>query len=239
MAGIQVKVGRQTFNSIKSAKEYVQSVISKYAIGEVIDAIDDFDFFVHLFQKHPEAQQKIGPGVRSIKVQQGSHPASKTGQKELLLERTNNTSTDISWHECLKPKKHSANVTKAFRDAIREQTLQFKRSHFAKENRKRCPVSDKEICFDNCHVDHYDPSKTGNSNVFDDLVNTFCEHQSIARDKIPLKAHGDHDAETFFASAVLAMEWKHFHENKACLRAVHPHANLSHLRKGVKRKSSE
>lgn len=61
------------------------------------------EFMADILQRHPEAAQKIGPGVRAIRV-----TTSKYGNRCFEVLRVDETSAEFSYLKCLKRKRENA-----------------------------------------------------------------------------------------------------------------------------------
>lgn len=60
-------------------------------------------FMLEILSRHPEAEQKVGPGVRAIRI-----TTSKYGNRCFEVLRVDGTSAEFSYIKCLKRKRESA-----------------------------------------------------------------------------------------------------------------------------------
>lgn len=124
-----------------------------YGNKEVVN--EDFDFLVNLLHKHPDADKKIGVGVK--RIWSDRNPVY-THTRNFFLERVDGTTTDFSFMECISPNNR---FKSACRNAIRPQIKAFRVAHNMTADR---------------HVDHHPES-------FDSLLSRFVERNGKSKVK--------------------------------------------------------
>ncbi|GAB2209869.1 hypothetical protein Droror1_Dr00027094 [Drosera rotundifolia] len=91
---IRSKISVQDIRKLSLA---VKSILNKYEINERLSETDELKLSMAL-QFHPRRAEKIGAGFMSIKV--GNHPKHQD-TRCFMLERTDGTLEDFSYHKCL------------------------------------------------------------------------------------------------------------------------------------------
>lgn len=90
-----ITVGEMTFSTKGSAEEYLKGILYKYEIGELVDEKDS-GFLAELLARHPEADQKIGPGIESFHVRKADY-----GTRCFYVMRVDGTEERFSARSCL------------------------------------------------------------------------------------------------------------------------------------------
>jgi hypothetical protein len=120
------------------------------------------DFLAALLHRHPDAAQKIGPGIRFISV--GAMPG-QLNTRGFTVHRTDGSSTDFSWRECITETSHRTRVLTAMREAIVPQKLAFKQAESG-AGQLRCAITGENLTWDNAEVDHLPPGFTALADAF-------------------------------------------------------------------------
>ena len=96
MARQAVELHSKSFKSKSEATAYFKGMLNRYQNGEELNPDDDTLLF-ELLQRHPEANEKIGIGVkRFYRERSPIHPTSC-----FHIERTDGTTTDFSYTTCI------------------------------------------------------------------------------------------------------------------------------------------
>ncbi|EUD11014.1 DCL family protein [Providencia alcalifaciens] len=206
--------GDYQFKTKKSAIEEIRRRISLYQFGQKLTEEDEI-FFSELFKLHSEYEEKIGCGIASITVEKDFH-----NNKCLYIHRQDGKSTDISWVHCVKPASQKTIVSYAFRRAVKEAIVAFK-----KDNLKEtvyCPILHIPLNFENSHVAYITPS-------FDQLFLSFLELVEQNIDSIELKNPNsdDYDQRGVISDSRLKEKWVQYHQENAQLKLLSAKANLS------------
>jgi hypothetical protein len=98
MPGHKVVVGSQTFNSKSEALRFFSDMLGRYRDGEDISEIDSI-LLRDLLNRHPDAQQKIGTGVKRF-FRAPSGPTSC-----FWIEQNDGTPIDFSFQKCVNAKE--------------------------------------------------------------------------------------------------------------------------------------
>ena len=220
MAKRNVRIGSHTFNSKKQAKEYIRSIFSRYDEGETITGGDD-NFLRDLILLHPEADQKIGSGVRSFVTR--SEPIWKK-TRHFVLIRSDGSSTDFSFLSCLGGANKEKDVVSAFRQAISDQIISFKTKSFSGDVLPVCPYLKISIQFHEAHVDHAAPK------TFRRLVSDWLALEKLTLGEVIVSSPSDNQWVSELVNSEQRDSWSRFHLEQASLRIVSKTANLSHAK---------
>lgn len=206
--------GDYQFKTKKAAIEDIRLRISHYQFGQRLNE-DDEIFFSELFKLHSEYETKIGCGIAYITVEKDFNC-----NRCLYIHRINNTDTDISWTHCVQPASQKTIVAYAFRRAVKEIIIEFKKNNL--KEIKYCPVLHTLLNFDNSHVAYENPT-------FDELFLNFLELTEQDIDSIVLKNpdSNDYDQRGIICDAVLKEKWIQFHKENVQLKLLSAKANLS------------
>lgn len=206
-------LGPLTFPSKGAAKAEFRRILNDAQLGFPL-AGDDQTQVVELLRsgRHPEAAEKIGPGVAAIVVRPASY-----GQRCFWVERSDGTSVDFSYLTALNgPASPKVNVVAALREEIDDQIRAF---------RAECrDVGLCGICLravnEPGHIDHHDPT-------FDALATRFAEAAG-GWEKIEIECVGAVGRQ--LRDRELAQVWQAFHQHAARLRLTHATCNLTRKR---------
>jgi hypothetical protein len=132
-------------------------MLAKYRNGE--DANEqDSQFLRNLLERHPEAHQKIGCGVKRF-----FRDSTDEGTDCFWLERDDGTTTDFSYKSCVNAKGKSLyqEFAEACRQAVQTYLDAAKREHFEKhgnaEGKVPCEVTGELVAPYESHLDHKKP----------------------------------------------------------------------------------
>ncbi len=158
------------------ARNRCRSIVANTPDGPVTGA--DGDWLAALLTLHPDAGEKIGKGIAFIAL--GPVPGRKS--RGFTVHRTDGTSTDFSWLECITPTSHRTRVLTAMREAVEPQRIAFKQAE-EKAGRLRCGVCGTDLTWPDTEIDHLPP-------VFQTLADTYAETAG-GYDKIKLVPSAD------------------------------------------------
>jgi len=106
----------------KAMKEKCQEILYKYPYGIGI-AGEDREFLEKIFANHPSWDEKRGCGIRAIRIR--NNPTYRHN-REFYLERTDGTTTAISFHKCSQKETPKFIFATACRKAIEPDIVAFK-----------------------------------------------------------------------------------------------------------------
>lgn len=172
----------------------------------------NYDFLASLIERHPRRDSKVGCGIAGFFIGPDGY-----GKSCFWLRRLDGTSTDFSFHECVKASSEKSDFRAAARREIKDQILDFKRNAFPAV----CPYTGEKMTHDNCHVDHVPPM------TFARLADEWL----MGRPYPETMGHIDGSTEIRFKDRTLAEQWWNYHRQHAQLRLVSKQANLSTVKK--------
>ena len=121
------------FSTKEKLKDYVKnSILYKYEFDTELNNAD-FKFMCKLIERHPEADDKIGCGIKSIVVR------PNMGTRAFWIKRIDGTEIDVSYLKSVSQPSLLAVCKKAARCTVRNQILDYKQKNY-KEG-MICPVS--------------------------------------------------------------------------------------------------
>lgn len=211
--------GKQ-FATKAKLKGTIREILHSYQIGQELSP-DDFSFMRSVLDMHPDSDIKIGCGVARMYVRQN---AVYRRNREFWLQRLDDTETDFSFNECLKPTTPLKKFKIACRNAIREDVIAFRNQNLSQDS--ACPFTGQALTVQNVHVDHVPPI------TFDAIVDEFIQLYSIEPEEVNLTGVKDGEIGDNFSDSNLSELFRRFHNEKAQLRLVSPKANLSHIKRG-------
>ena len=114
------KLGNRVFTSKELIRKYISSILHGHNFGEVIKG-EEAEIISELLTWHPDADQKIGIGVKLIFIGKDNF----NGPCFWVL-RQDGTKTDFSYRICIygDPSKYQQ-FCSACRSAIEDQTMQY------------------------------------------------------------------------------------------------------------------
>nr|WP_169050482.1 DCL family protein [Brenneria salicis]NMN92915.1 uncharacterized protein DUF3223 [Brenneria salicis ATCC 15712 = DSM 30166]RBP60966.1 uncharacterized protein DUF3223 [Brenneria salicis ATCC 15712 = DSM 30166] len=209
--------GSYHFKTKASATEEARRRINVYEAGERLK-LDDEHFFNLLFTLHPQYLEKKGVGIDHIKVERDFH-----NHRCLYIHRIDNTTTDCSWVQCIRPASQKTIVSMAFRRAVKETVMAYKREKLNVE--QVCPVFGIRLTYENSHVSYLSPS-------FEKLLNDFLYACSLDIDGISLNNPKPEDADQrgLISNPILLKEWRDYHQRNVTLELISAEANLRKLK---------
>lgn len=211
-------INGEYFKTKKALSDKIRSILYAYEYGHVLNDIN-LKFMNAVLAMHPSADVKIGCGVSSIFVRQ--NPVFKKN-REFWIKRTDGTETDFSFLECLKPTDPLRKFKNACRQAISGDIFVFRVNNL--DGDSTCPITGIALNVHNVHVDHTPP------NTFDGIVKDFISVNSIDPTQIVLNS-ADGETGDSFNDLVLSEKFVAYHNEKAILRLVSAHANLSETKR--------
>jgi len=209
---------------------YATKTLALDAIRKVRDRIwesgamtpEDDAFLRELIALHIDADEKVGCGIERFEVRRNA--GNTLG---FWIVRVDGTSTDFSFLRCLGAVTHSVRVRIAMRHSIHGDVVNFRERAFADSKTMTCPISNELVTRESCHVDHSEPK-------FLQLADAFAA--SIGGYEIIEADAFDGTFGAVFASSEVRSKWRAYHNAHAALRIVSRTANLSTLRRAIKRK---
>lgn len=220
MARDPIIVGHKTFKTQKDALEFFKEMLNSYRVNTTING-ENHDLLLAVLERHPEAQQKIGVGIKRFY----KAPTDK-GTNCFWVERTDGTKTDFSYLTAVKAKDKSLyqEFSEACRNAVSNDLTKAKEMFFmenADENGKvECEITGDKIAIYESHLDHKKPM------TFQVIVNTFILANNITLSKQMISASKDQQFEKEFTDQVIKAKFIDYHHKIAQLRIINSKSNL-------------
>jgi hypothetical protein len=215
-------VNGETFKTKSELEKRVQGIIASYPDRQILNPID-FDFMHDLLGNHPQSDIKLGCGVAAFYIQRNPvYPSNRN----FMIVRRDDSETDFSWRECLRPTPHCKKVQRACRVLVEPYTMEFKQAFFEEQGGQAiCPLTGQTIRFIGSHVDHIAPK------TFERLFDAFLLQYSLDVNQIALKNElEDNKYVDELEDYNLAELWIDFHNQNAELRVISALGNLSHAK---------
>jgi hypothetical protein len=215
-------IGDRTFEHKKGALFYYSRILNSYEYGEVL-SVSDFTDVMILLRLHEKYEEKIGVGVREIRVDQVRY---KT--KCFKLIRIDSTHDVFSYTKCING-RHSPSVKfiRTCRDLIQDDLRLVKETYFKAKSKKgkvKCQETGEWCLWEELNIDHRQP------NTFSVIVDRFIELNGIDVHKVNYIEIMD--AVYAFEDDSLSQSFRDYHHAKANLRLVKKSRNLGRSHQG-------
>jgi len=220
MAKIKMIVDGEIFPSKKKLTERCQKILHGNKLNQTLPE-DDTRFLSSLIESyHPEAELKIGCGIRRMWVGPNEY-----GSKGFYLERHDGSSTDWSFVKSISNPSKWHDFHAACRNAIMDQTIAYKMRLFEEERYIECCLTGEQLFVDTAHTDHIPPR------TFDALLKVFLHKTGIDYNDVLIDPTYDNKVGCWLSDASFAKQWSEFHRTNAVFRLVTRTGNLSHSKR--------
>lgn len=216
----------QIFQSKSSLRKTLTAIVESREAGSRLSGTEDA-LVREVLDWHPDATTKIGPGIRSFRVERHSTFRSPL----LVLERTDGTETDFSYLSAIaqigKPANDNAHMPssvtrasfiRAAREAIRPQIEAFRRAAQTAAadplGRMRCEATNVLLSPNAVDIDHDLPWD------FASIVEAFVTEHELVVAKVNILGIEDGSTRRYFADPILAEGFADFHLKRARLRVI-------------------
>lgn len=218
-----VVLGELKFDSKQEAKKHFSDILNKHPLGTELTN-DEFDDVMSLLLSHPQADEKIGSGVKSLKIDQGYNSSNRC----FHIIREDESIENFSIGKCING-DHSPfhKFCIACRKSVEPDLLEMKKQYFQEnsdnDNRVTCSLTKEKIKFDESHIDHREPF------TFASIVHFFVQAKNIDLNQVEYITKNNYGNE--FKDNKLSQDFKSWHNQNAKIRIVKGKANLakSHL----------
>jgi len=216
MGNTPIDIGDLHFDSKADALSYFRDILQKTRPGDLLMGKDRRDV-ESLIRNHPRAKEKIGIGIKFIKVINSLY-----GAKCFQFIREDNTTDTVSYTKCINcGVSNFLKFNEACRLSITPFMVQIKKNYFTKDGLIKepaiCQLTGEVMFFSDAQVDHRQPM------TFSQIIDRFIELKSIDVDKIEYETQG-----TFghvFKDKCLEKEFIDYHNKKAVLNVIKKSAN--------------
>mgnify|MGYP001794339373 CR=1 FL=1 len=214
-----VVIGELFFSTKKEAKSYFTEILNKYPLATAIHG-KEFDDVMALLLCHPRANEKIGSGVKFIKVDQGFNSSNRC----FHVVRVNDSTEDFSIGKCIDGDhspfyKFCIACRKSVETELRAKKLKYFEEEGDKESKVVCPITKEKITFEESHIDHREPF------TFSAIVHFFIKANGIDLNSVEYVTEYKYGNE--FKNHEIAEKFRGWHRENATLRIVKGKANLA------------
>lgn len=223
---MKYKINDNLFNSKKEIIEYYREILHRNKNNSLMGK--DFVDVLELLYFHHKSSEKIGVGIKEIKVEYHIDPFTNklAYHPHFEIYRHDNTNIDFSYRHAIKCINNEniiistlkTDVKKAFRHSIREQILDYTESLFNDNGFVICEITKNVLTRDTIHIDHKYPL------TFDKLVYDFMELNNLKFKDIKIE---DIDGIYSIIGGDMLNEWREYHFKYAVLRPSSVGSNLS------------
>ncbi|WP_239590529.1 DCL family protein [Streptomyces aureoverticillatus] len=209
----EVWIGSRRYASKKARQEAVQAILGRYGLGQDVDQEDDDLLLRDLLDMHPDAADKVGPGVdrfRVIATPRGHHK----GPEAVLVD---GSKVAFSYMKCLDAPTHRQRVLAAMRTEIQPQV----NTYFESRKAAHTLVSDEsgqDLAPADVHVSYFQGPR------FHDIALEFVQAAG-GFDAIDLTAETARGL-ALFTDRALAERWHDHHQEHAVLGLLSAKENL-------------
>ena len=221
MARQPINIGSLEFRFQKDALTFFKDILNSNRNNTTIEN-EGHDHLLALIERHPEADKKIGVGIKRF-----YKAPTDMGTSCFWLERTDGSCTDFSYISAVRAKSKSLfqEFSEACRNSIREDLKKTKAEFFNnygdKDGKVECEITGVKIATYESHLDHKKPM------TFQVLVTTFLTASDITLGKEIFSEPQDAQFETEFLDEKTKEQFKEYHHNLAQLRVIAIKQNLS------------
>jgi hypothetical protein len=126
-------------------KQFTKNIL-KRNVFQILSSGEDFNFLMELFKRHPEYSEKVGGGVKHLKI------TPNLESFHIDLFRLDNTITDISWNTAIRGRGRTeyGDKMRELRESIDDQIKDFRKSQGILSH---CPKCNEQL-LKAPHVDH-------------------------------------------------------------------------------------
>ncbi|MDA3915671.1 MAG: DCL family protein [Deltaproteobacteria bacterium] len=211
-----VHIGRLNFKYKKDVIAHFKKILNSYGFRESLSA-EDFSDVLNLLKIHPNAKEKIGAGIKKIKVDETRY---KT--KCFNVIRVDSSCEIFSYIKCINGRLSPlTKFSKTCRDVISDDLRSVKLSFFkgnSKKGRVKCQETGELSLWVELNIDHRQP------NTFSVIVDRFIELYRI--DLSSVEYIETIDNVYAFKDHTLSEKFRKYHKEKSNLRLVRKEKNL-------------
>ncbi len=209
-------IGDKSFRYKKDALLYYRNILNSYSYGDTLTETD-FKDIMDLLRLHEKGEEKVGVGVKEIRVEQIRY---KT--KCFRVIRVDSTSDVFSYIKCINVGNSPiARFRRTCRDLVRNDLRDVKEAYFkahSKKGKVKCQETGVWCSWEELNVDHRQP------NTFSIIVERFIEMNGIDVEKVKYSEVVDEVYK--FEDDWFSQSFREYHRSKANLRLVMKKKNL-------------
>lgn len=218
MAKFIVRIQGQTFSTKKSLKEKCKEILNSYKDGVRLNLFDE-EFMIDFFTQLAKSNKLKGLKIVEVYVRK----SKKFPNLQFWIKREDGTETDISYLNCISPRKKIDEISDACRRAVESIIMEYKIKHVYPTTSDLSRQS--IVCLDEAEVDHYDMD-------FVELVNNWVSLNG-GEEKIYSKINETEDGSeiTEFTDGALVESFIQYHNSHTHLRLITVEENRKRKKK--------
>lgn len=218
MAKFVVRIQGQTFSTKKSLKEKCKEILNSYKDGVKLNLFDE-EFMIDFFTQLAKSNKLKGLKIVEVYVRK----SKKFPNLQFWIKREDGTETDISYLNCISPRKKIDEISDACRRAVESIIMEYKIKHVYPTTSDLSRQS--IVCLDEAEVDHYDMD-------FVELVNNWVSLNG-GEEKIYSKINETEDGSeiTEFTDGALVESFIQYHNSHTHLRLITVEENRKRKKK--------
>jgi len=228
-----IQVHDLTFNNQNEAMSWFKELLSRSSNRTRIGS-PDHERLLCLLRRHPEAERKIGVGVKYFYA--GPAGDGGYGSRCFFLVRHDESNTDFSYRTCVMIKGKT--LWDEFRNAARflmeERLLDWKRTWFLSQGTEiiPCPETGEPMTFLTSHADHKPPW------TFDRICQAFLNERGFVPSYSWISPPSDNQFRSRITDDSIKDDFIRFHDERADLQVISAaqnslHGNRLKLRKNI------
>lgn len=218
MVKFVITIQGKTFSTKKSLKEKCKKILNSYKNGERLNLFDE-EFMIDFFTQLAKSNKLKGKNIIEVYVRK----SARFSNQQFWIKREDGTETDISYPNCISPRKDIDEISDACRRAVESIITEYKFKHVYPTTSDLSGLA--ILCPDNAEVDHYDMD-------FVELVNNWVSLNG-GEEKIYSKINETEDGSeiTEFTDSALVESFIQYHNSHTHLRLITVEENRKRKKK--------
>ena len=220
--GKVIKIGHLRFDTKKNALNHFKSILNSYDYGQKLTD-SDFADVSELIKTHREATEKIGVGIKELRVEKITY-----NTRCFHIIREDSSLEFFSYVKCINGSTPPfTKFSRVCRDSIKDDIRSVKQQYFDRYSNKgkvKCQETGEFCSWEELVIDHRQP------NTFSVIVDRFVEINQIDVDSVKYVENDMYGSR--FKDDSLTEKFKNYHKEKANLRIVKRSKNQSRAHQG-------
>lgn len=130
----QIVLPSRVFGTQTAALAYFKSILYAYEIGEVVSDPEHHRLLLELSERHKDADEKRGPGIREFfvdRTEAGDYGFVSADARGIWIRRVDGTRVDWSYQTAIKQPGPRVNLKDALRISVNARRVQIRDEAFA------------------------------------------------------------------------------------------------------------
>lgn len=215
-----IKAGGKNFKTKTTLTNQCKYILNTSNLDTLLEG-SWLDLLKDVVRMHESASEKIGQGDFSVGVRACT---INPRRRQFYILRENGTDTDFSYYKAIQGYTNKdTQIKRTLRDAIKQQTVDFKNAYFKEHQDSsgyvKCAETGLKIKKREAHLDHY-PKQ------FDEIVSDWVKKYNVKSDDLELINLGDNTTTWEMADKDLLNKFIEMHLDVAKYRVVLGKVNL-------------